>query len=133
MTRSSKIQAVITVALAAGAIAPATGAWAASKHALSTTRTTDYKGTIVTMLWGPVQAEIKVKNRKITSAVVWARPETFRSQFIDQQAAPLLQQETLHAQSAHIDLISGATLTSGAYIQSLQSAVKKARKDKLLR
>ena len=50
-----------------------------------------------------------------------------RSQFISQQAGPLLQQEALQAQSAQIDIVSGATYTSESYAQSLQSALDRAR------
>ena len=85
------------------------------------------------MRWGPVQAIITVKNKKITSVSISTSPENARSQFIDDQAVPMLQQETLQAQSASIDEISGATMTSGAYIESLQSAVKKARQQKALK
>jgi uncharacterized protein with FMN-binding domain len=44
-----------------------------------------------------------------------------------------LKQEVLKAQSSKIDEVSGATETSDAYIQSLQSAIKKARKAKALK
>ena len=53
--------------------------------------------------------------------------EHSRSQFISQQAGPLLQQEALQAQSAQIDIVSGATYTSESYAQSLQSALDRAR------
>ena len=49
-----------------------------------------------------------------------------RSQYISQQAEPYLRQEALQAQSAQIDLVSGATYTSYSYAQSLQSALDKA-------
>ena len=45
---------------------------------------------------------------------------------INSQAAPLLLQETLRAQSSNIDTISGATYTSEGYMQSLQSALDQA-------
>jgi uncharacterized protein with FMN-binding domain len=50
-----------------------------------------------------------------------------RSQEIDVQAEPLLHQEALQAHSANIAVISGATYTSDGYIQSLQSAIDRAR------
>lgn len=46
-----------------------------------------------------------------------------RSQFIDQQAIPLLEQQTLAAQSASIQGVSGASYTSAGFDQSLQSAL----------
>ncbi len=49
-----------------------------------------------------------------------------RSQQINSDAAPILLQETLSAQSAKIDTVSGATYTSDGYEQSLQSALDQA-------
>jgi len=49
-----------------------------------------------------------------------------RSAYISQVAGPLLHDEALKAQSAQIDTISGATFTSDAYAQSLQSALDHA-------
>jgi uncharacterized protein with FMN-binding domain len=42
---------------------------------------------------------------------------------ISREAAPILRQEALTAQSAQIDMVSGATYTSEAYIRSLQAAI----------
>ena len=53
-------------------------------------------------------------------------PHTARSRVIDWRAVPILRQETLQAQSARIDVVSGATQTSEAYIRSLQSALDRA-------
>jgi uncharacterized protein with FMN-binding domain len=78
------------------------------------------------MRWGPVQAAVYIKNNKITDVKIATSPENFRSQFIDEQAVPLLRQETLQAQGDQIDMISGATYTSEAFMQSLQGALKKA-------
>ncbi len=49
-----------------------------------------------------------------------------RSQQINSAAAPILLQETLSAQSAQIDTVSGASYTSAGYVQSLQSALDQA-------
>ncbi len=46
-----------------------------------------------------------------------------RSYQINSQAVPVLEQETVSAGSAQIDAVSGATYTSDAYLQSLQSAI----------
>jgi uncharacterized protein with FMN-binding domain len=122
-----KITAFIMAALAA---IPAVNAWAASHGSTQATKTSaktkKYTGPLVDMRWGPVQAIIYVESKKITKVSIVTNPENFRSQFIDQQAVPLLQQETLQSQNANIDDISGATMTSEAYVQSLASALKKA-------
>jgi uncharacterized protein with FMN-binding domain len=51
---------------------------------------------------------------------------TDRSQFIMSQALPLLRQEFLQAQSPNVQMVSGATYTSQAFLQSLQSALAQA-------
>jgi uncharacterized protein with FMN-binding domain len=48
-----------------------------------------------------------------------------RSQYIDQQSIPLLEQEALSAQSANIQGVSGASYTTAGFEQSLQSALSK--------
>jgi len=73
-----------------------------------------------------VQVTIIVKGKRIADVRATAPNERARSAFINQQAIPMLRQEVLQAQSATIDLIGGATLTSEAYTQSLQAAVDRA-------
>jgi uncharacterized protein with FMN-binding domain len=81
-------------------------------------------GTSVDTRWGPVQVKITVVNGKITSAQAVDYPENnSRDQEINSVAIPQLQQETISASSAQIDMVSGATYTSQGYIQSLQSAL----------
>jgi len=66
----------------------------------------------------------KTVKRKITSITVPVSPNhTDRSVFINEQALPTLVQEALQAQSAHIYIVSGATNSSDAFAQSLQSAI----------
>jgi uncharacterized protein with FMN-binding domain len=110
---------------AAGALsAPSPAAHASAPAAAAKAK--KYKGPSVDMRWGPVQATITIKGKKITAVSIATSPENFRSQFIDQQAVPLLRQEVLQAQSATIDEVSGATMTSDASIESLQGALQKA-------
>jgi uncharacterized protein with FMN-binding domain len=45
---------------------------------------------------------------------------------INDQALPILVQETVDSQSADIDMVSGATVTSDGYLRSLQSALDQA-------
>ena len=49
-----------------------------------------------------------------------------RDQQINAYALPILAQEALAAQSADIDTVSGATVTSDGYIDSLQAALDQA-------
>jgi uncharacterized protein with FMN-binding domain len=71
----------------------------------------------------------KKVTRKITSVAVPVYPNhTDRSVFINQNALPTLRAEALRAQTANIDLVSGATDTSDAFVQSLQAAILKAKR-----
>jgi uncharacterized protein with FMN-binding domain len=77
--------------------------------------------------WGPVQVEITVASGKITDVRVVDYPNgNGRDQQINARALPILVRETLDAQSAHIDMVSGATVTSEGYLGSLQSALDQA-------
>jgi uncharacterized protein with FMN-binding domain len=107
---------------------PTGSAWAAP-HVTSKT----YKGPTSNTQWGTIQVIIIVKSKKITGVTIASSPHTARSQFIQGQAFPLLRAEALTAQSANINVVSGATDISNAYIQSLQSAVSAARKAKNLK
>lgn len=116
------------VAIAAIAIPfAATGTAALTAHA-ATARTVTYKGPSMDMRWGPVQVAIVVRNRKIVDVQASAPTERQRSAEINSQALPLLKSEVLRAQSARIDLLSEATMTSEAYDMSLQAAINSARK-----
>jgi uncharacterized protein with FMN-binding domain len=118
---------ILTLIMTAAATVPAGTTMAATTHAKpKPVKPKTYKGPVVDMRWGPVQATIVVKGKKITDVKIGTAPENVRSQLIDEQAVPLLRQETLEAQNAQIDEISGATMTSDAFIESLQAALVKA-------
>jgi uncharacterized protein with FMN-binding domain len=88
-------------------------------------RTVD--GSTAQTIYGPIQVDITVKNGKITAVNVPVYPNgTFRDVQINQFALPQLIQETIAANSANIDAVSGASYTSQGYISSLQSAVDQA-------
>ncbi len=77
--------------------------------------------------YGPVQLQVTFSGKKITNINVLQYPtESFRDQPINSYALPILNQEAMSAQSANIDVVSGATYTSDGYAQSLQSAIDKA-------
>jgi uncharacterized protein with FMN-binding domain len=85
------------------------------------------QGPSVGMQWGNIQVTVTVKGKKITAISATYPTERARSQFINSQAIPWLRQEVLKAQSAKVQLIGGATLTSEAYAQSLQAALNQAK------
>ena len=88
---------------------------------------TTYQGSVAQTRWGPVQVTITVANGKITDVAVPTYPNgNGRDQQINARALPVLRQETLAAQSAKIDTVSGATVTSDGYLESLQAALTAA-------
>ncbi|MFF7263924.1 FMN-binding protein [Streptomyces sp. NPDC008159] len=68
---------------------------------------------------GPVQVQATFKGQKITAVKMLQQPNHPQTE----AAVPKLIEETLQAQSADIDTVSGATITSGAYRKSLQAAI----------
>ena len=96
-----------------------------SKTSAGTSGTFD--GDAVGTQWGTVQVEITVANGQITKSKAIQYPDNNgRDQEINAYALPQLNHEVVQGQSANIDAISGATVTSDGYITSLQSAVDKA-------
>jgi uncharacterized protein with FMN-binding domain len=84
-------------------------------------------GPVVQTQFGPVQVQVTLANGKITNVTALQLPsDRQRSAYISGIVGPMLQSEALAAQSAQIDLISGATYTSDAYAQSLQAALDQA-------
>ncbi|MGW6278603.1 FMN-binding protein [Kribbella sp. NPDC055071] len=84
-------------------------------------------GGVAQTEYGPVQVQISVRSGRITSARALAQPSgDGRTDAINSYAVPQLVQETVAAQSARIDTVSGATFTSEGYRQSLQSALDAA-------
>ena len=87
-----------------------------------------YTGDAVETRWGTVQVEITVENGTITSADAVQFPMGNRKdQQINAYAVPILNAAVVDAQSAAIDAVSGATVTSDGYRESLQSAIDAAR------
>lgn len=77
--------------------------------------------------FGDVQVRVVISNKHITDVQAVQLPtDRAESAYISQQAGPWLRSEALQAQSANIDIISGATYTSQSYVQSLESALKQA-------
>jgi uncharacterized protein with FMN-binding domain len=127
------------VAAVAPAVIPQTGESSATpgpsasagggsaKPSKSSTAATTYTGSVAGTRWGDVQVAITVAAGKITNVAVPVYPNgNGRDQEINAYALPTLVQETLQAQNASINTVSGATVTSDGYLQSLQSALDAA-------
>lgn len=80
-------------------------------------------GPSVNTRWGPVQVEAVVSsNGQICNVDAIRSPDSHgRSVRINQQALPILHQQVMKAQGANINGVSGATITSDAYVRSLQA------------
>ena len=86
-----------------------------------------YVGDVVDAYYGPLQVQANVSGGRIVSVKALQFPADRRtSQRINNQALPALQSEAIAAQDAQVDIVSGATLTSEAYIRSLDSALGQA-------
>ncbi|MFD2763225.1 FMN-binding protein [Micromonospora eburnea] len=84
-------------------------------------------GSVAQTRWGPVQVKITVSGGRITDVRAVQVPDgNRRDREINDYAVPILGQEALAAQSARIDTVSGATVTSDGYRESLQSAIDAA-------
>jgi uncharacterized protein with FMN-binding domain len=102
-----------------GAVVP-TGNQAGGLSSGETTLT----GKAANTVYGPVQIQLIVREHKIVKVSILQQPQgTIHDLQIGQFAFPQLISETLSAQSAKIDAVSGASYTSQGYIQSLQSAL----------
>jgi uncharacterized protein with FMN-binding domain len=89
----------------------------------STTKT--YTGPVVENPYGPVQVEVAEEGGKIVDVKALQLPtEHARSQEISEQVAPMLRTEALQAQTAEINIVSGATYTSESFASSLQAALR---------
>jgi uncharacterized protein with FMN-binding domain len=122
-------------AMSQAAAGPASASAAASHPAASTspaapagTAARTVTGTVANTEHGPMQVQLTLAGQKITKVTILQRTnDGAESVQIDSFAIPKLTSETLAAQSAHIDSVSGASYTSSGYIQSLQSALDQAR------
>ena len=83
-------------------------------------------GNVANTAYGPVQIQLIEQGSKIVKVAVLTQPaNTLHDIQIGAMAFPTLISETLAAQNGKVDAVSGATYTSGGYIQSLQSALDK--------
>ena len=111
-------QATATPAASSGSATSSSGAASAGT----------FTGSVVDTRYGPVQVQVTIAAGTITAVEAVQYPSTDpHSSRINATAIPALVQEALQAQSAQVNTISGATYTSGAFAQSLQSALDAAQ------
>jgi uncharacterized protein with FMN-binding domain len=123
-------RAVATAPQSPGAVgvvpAPTSSSRSTSPKTPSQSATT-VNGSVADTVWGPVQVQVKIDNGKITDVITLVHPTgTGRDETINSYALPKLRLQALKAQSANIDGVSGATVTSDGYRESLQAALDAA-------
>ncbi|QKC80869.1 FMN-binding protein [Mesorhizobium sp. NZP2077] len=86
-----------------------------------------YTGPVTDAYYGLIQIQASIQGGRLTALKVLRYPNDRRTSVsINRQALPMLRDEAISAQSANVDIISGATLTSRAFRQSLAGALKQA-------
>jgi uncharacterized protein with FMN-binding domain len=102
----------------------ATTSKASSPSTPSSTRTAT--GPQVNYSWGILSVSVTVAGTKITKVGIASLDDggNPRSQYIDQNSIPQLEQQAVAAQSANIQGVSGASYTSAGFKQSLQAALQ---------
>ena len=100
---------------------------ASGSGSVSAAKTATVIGTTSHTQWGPVQVQLTTSGGSITDVAVLQYPSgNGTDERINSYALPILTQSTLDAQGSNIDMVSGATVTSVGYLQSLQSALDQA-------
>jgi uncharacterized protein with FMN-binding domain len=87
--------------------------------------TGSFTGSVANTRYGPVQVKITVENGKIIDAQAVQAPSGSNDRYT-QKAVPRLREQTIAAQSANVQGVSGASFTSYGWYQSLSSAISKA-------
>jgi len=116
MKKFSKVAMTTLLALSLG-----------SKAFAGSTASGEFVGTREYAYYGYVKVVAVVKDGKLSDVKILESPNhAFRSQYISSLALPWLVQEAVQVQKSAVNLVSGATMTSQAFRQSLDSALKKA-------
>jgi uncharacterized protein with FMN-binding domain len=126
-TQAGGISTVASSTTATGTTGSTGTGTSGSSGSSGTSASGTYKGTAVQTRFGPVQVQITVANGKITDITALQLTNTDgKSIQISNRAAPLLRSKVLAAQSADVQTVSGATITSDAYLTSVQAAIDAA-------
>ncbi len=106
---------------------PSTTAPTTTTTAVAATGVHSVTGPLVNYFYGVLSVKVTANGKKITAVTIGSINDggNPRSVQIDQYAVPVLEQETMAAQSTNIQSISGASYTSAGFQMSLQYALKK--------
>ncbi len=87
-----------------------------------------YTGSVQDAFYGNIQVQAVISSGKISNVNFLQYPNDNRtSQYINSVADPMLAQEAIQAQSAQVDIISGASASSQAFKASLADALSQAK------
>jgi uncharacterized protein with FMN-binding domain len=87
-----------------------------------------FTGSVADAFYGNIQVQATISGGKITNVQFLQFPnDNGTSQYINQQADPMLAQEAIQSQSANVAVVSGATDSSQAFIQSMSDALSQAK------
>ncbi len=86
-----------------------------------------FTGPTENAYYGYVKVQAEVRNGKVKKVVVLKHPnDNGTSRYINSVAMPYLVKEAVQQQGANISLVSGATLSSEAFVKSLRGALSQA-------
>jgi uncharacterized protein with FMN-binding domain len=86
-----------------------------------------FKGPVIKTIYSSLQVEVVVKNHRIIDVIPLVLPNSdTRSITLARVSVPILRKEAISENSASIQAVSGASVTSSAYSRSLQGALAKA-------
>lgn len=86
-----------------------------------------YTGQTVSAYWGYVQVRAHIRHGNLAQVEVLRYPsDRWTSRVIAHRSLPKLEREVIAAQSTRVRYVSGASLTSRAFLESLQTALNKA-------
>lgn len=130
--RGHDAQPVVSIPTTPSASDSSTGTQNAPTASVTSTSTAykngTYTGSVADAFYGNIQVQVTIAGGKIADVQFLQSPnDNGTSRVINSQAAPLLRQEALTAQSAHVDIVSGASDSSQAFQQSLSSALQQAQ------
>jgi uncharacterized protein with FMN-binding domain len=87
-----------------------------------------YTGPVMDAYYGLIEVQVTVQGGQLTGVRMLKYPSDRRTSVaINRRALPILAQEAISAQAGDVDMVSGATLTSEAFIRSMDGALRKAR------
>jgi uncharacterized protein with FMN-binding domain len=114
---------------AGGSVTTTTNPPATTSPPATATTNQTYTGQDIQYLYGDIVVTATLQGSKVVNVgVPQNNAVDGRSQMINSYAVPILEQEAVAAQGVNINVVSGATFTSDAFAQSLQSALSKAGK-----